>query len=546
MTTIGVLCMEGEEPFAREFFELFKTPWEFAQAGREYAALVSTRDDAAAANAALCILYAARETACDVIHGVEVAPAAPGRVIDCGALQLPIYGTLVTFQGQEQAHVYRVAGNCGVAGGEAGTGQRPVTLRVGYDLFQEIAFLLQQGQPADHALWPALELHIALLREWIVGAGLTLVEIPPAPWGSRFFACLTHDVDFAGIRRHRLDHTVWGFLYRAIFTSLRKWIRRECTLGSMWRNWMAVASLPLIYLGLLDDFWEHFDAYAEIDPALSTFFLIPFKQRAGECVSSPHASRRATRYDVDDVRDHVRDLAQRGFEIGLHGIDAWHSVECARQERARIVGVSGQSETGVRMHWLCFDAESPARLEQAGLNYDATSGYNETIGYKAGTMQVFKPLSASRLLELPLHIQDTALFYPRRMGLTETQAWAQCGSLLDSAARFGGVLTVSWHERSLAPERLWGGFYRRLLCELEARGARFISAGKAVHWFRARRALQFAECSITPDHVRLRLTRQDAHLDPPLLLRVHLPSPAGTRCVERACTGEPWVEIERV
>ena len=44
--------------------------------------------------------------------------------------------------------------------------------------------------------------------------------------------------------------------------------------------------------------------------------------------------------------------------------------------------------------------------------YDSTIGYNETVGYRAGTTQPYRPLAASRLLELPLHVMDTALFYP--------------------------------------------------------------------------------------------------------------------------------------
>ena len=39
------------------------------------------------------------------------------------------------------------------------------------------------------------------------------------------------------------------------------------------------------------------------------------------------------------------------------------------------------------MHWLYFDQNSPKTLENAGANYDSTVGYNETVGYRAGTAQ---------------------------------------------------------------------------------------------------------------------------------------------------------------
>jgi len=131
-------------------------------------------------------------------------------------------------------------------------------LRAGYDLFGEVAFLLTEGQPVENALIPTLELHISLLRDWIVSAGIPLVEIPPVPWGYRFIACLTHDVDFVGIRRHKLDHTFWGFVSRALFGSLVACIKGRSSLVRLTRNWLAVASLPLVYLGLLNDFWDQF------------------------------------------------------------------------------------------------------------------------------------------------------------------------------------------------------------------------------------------------------------------------------------------------
>ena len=147
--------------------------------------------------------------------------------------------------------------------------------------------------------------------------------------------------------------------------------------------------------------------------------------------------------------------------------------------------MTGAPATGVRMHWLYFDERAPRRLEDAGFAYDSTFGYNEAVGFRAGTLQVFKPITAQRLLELPLHVMDTALFYPSRLGLTAAAAWNVVVPLVDEAERHGGALTVNWHDRSLAPERLWGGFYLDLVDELKRRKAWFPTAAGAVAWFRA-------------------------------------------------------------
>ena len=143
----------------------------------------------------------------------------------------------------------------------------------------------------------------------------------------------------------------------------------------------------------------------------------------------------------------------------MHGIDAWRDSAKGRDERERIQEITGTAEIGVRMHWLYFDLQAPSMLEKAGFSYDSTAGYNETIGYRAGTTQVFKHLDVDRLLELPLHIMDTALFYPSYMNLSDEQARAAILPLTENVTKFGGVLTINWHDRSLGPERLWGDAY---------------------------------------------------------------------------------------
>ena len=180
-----------------------------------------------------------------------------------------------------------------------------------------------------------------------------------------------------------------------------------------------------------------------------------------------------------------------GCEVGLHGIDAWIDSSRGSEELEEIRRLTGASKVGVRMHWLYYDRESPQALEQAGAAYDSTIGYNGTVGYRAGTTQVYKPLEASRLLELPLHAMDTALFYPAHLGLSPREARAVLSGMVDNAVRFGGCLTINWHDRSIAPERLWDGCYRDLLQELKSRGAWFATAGQAASWFQKRRSAAF-------------------------------------------------------
>jgi hypothetical protein len=204
----------------------------------------------------------------------------------------------------------------------------------------------------------------------------------------------------------------------------------------------------------------------------------------------------------------------------VHGIDAWHDADRGRAESARIAAVTGHTHIGVRMHWLLQDAGTPRVLEEAGYAYDATCGYNETVGYRAGTTQVFRPLGARTLLELPLHIQDGALFYPERLDLADAAAERRCDAMIAHARQAGGALTVLWHDRSHGPERFWGPFYVQLLERLRAAAPWFATASQAVAWFRARRAVRFESADVGHG-TRVRIRGGGRLVDPPLTVRIH-------------------------
>ncbi|MFA6226286.1 MAG: hypothetical protein WC620_08995 [Methanoregula sp.] len=72
--------------------------------------------------------------------------------------------------------------------------------------------------------------------------------------------------------------------------------------------------------------------------------------------------------------------------------------------------LAGDDSVGNRTHWLLFDRNSWKKLDDAGYTYDTTFGYNDDAGFRAGTLQVCHPEGCSKLLELPLHIQDIGLF----------------------------------------------------------------------------------------------------------------------------------------
>jgi len=380
-----------------------------------------------------------------------------------------------------------------------------------------------------------------------VGCGIPLVEIPPLPDGYPFIACLTHDVDHASIRRHKFDHTMFGFLYRATLGSLFNVVRGRLPWRKMFTNWAAAAKLPFIYFGIAKDIWLQFDRYVEIEKGNpSTFFVLPFEGDPGRSSKGRAPRARASRYDVSHIASKIPRLTSAGCEIGLHGIDAWLDSSKGREEAKRITRFSGKETAGVRMHWLYWSEDSPAILEDGGFPYDSTVGYNDAIGYRACTSQVYKPLQASRILELPLHVMDTALFYPNRLDLSPREARKHVSSILDNAARLGGAITINWHDRSIAPERLWDDFYVELLNDLEARGAWFATATQAVSWFRKRRSVVFEDVQFDSGALHVKVSASGGDKLAGLRLRIHKPrdSKLFAECPDNQTTGHVDISLD--
>ncbi len=470
---ITVISSKADEEVVREFFELFKTPWQFYREDSHSEVLLCSGSPLPETSAKLVFVYGAQvvenyDREQGVLHG-NIRSSCVLRFLD---EKIPIHGNYRAFQLAENCLLTEDVSRECIAFESKQPSQ--VIIRIGFDLFAEVRHLLESGQLADYASIPTLELHISFLRETMLNHSIAVVEIPPVPAGYTFIACLTHDVDHARVRYHKWDRAIVGFLFRALCASPIDFFRGRRRLTQVAASWKAVLALPFVYQGWAKDFWDQFAHYLEIERELaSTFFFIPLKNHPGVDANDRQDAKRGARYGLDDVADDIKRLRAAGREIAVHGIDAWRDSKQGQAEREAIRRYTDSDELGVRMHWLFFAPNSAAALEAAGFSYDSTIGYNNAVGYRAGTTQVFKPWQTRHLLELPMHIMDTALFFPSHMHLSEEDARSVIAPLVFNASRYGGVLTINWHDRSLGPERLWDQSYVDLInyCAQAMRGS---------------------------------------------------------------------------
>jgi hypothetical protein len=465
-----------------------------------------------------------------------------GAVLSHDGQKIPLYGNAASFSANQFFALKEDVTNEPMAF-LSNSGQRQI-LRIGYDLFQEVRLLLTVGQPPANAGKATLERHIALLRDFITRSGLPLIEIPPVPDGYGFMVCLTHDLDHPVLRNHCCDHTMFGFLHRAIIGSFINICRGRKSARDFCRNWLAAAKLPFVYLGMAKDPWRGFDRYLEIEAGLgATYFVIPKKNYPGRSANGNGPALRAARYTVEDIKPELEKAVLNGNEVALHGLDAWLDSAKANEERGEVSRSVGATKAGVRMHWLFFDGKSPAVLDRAGFLYDSSFGYNETVGYRAGTAQAYRPPGCENLLELPLLIMDTALFYPSHLNLNDEDARKVASLFVEEIGQFGGALTINWHDRSIAPERLWEDFYRKLIAELKIKQAWFPTATDAVSWFKKRRSVTFGSIKMENGVVRMNVSAKEEPALPGLRVRVHKPRAQSLSEAVRSNSSAKYVDI---
>jgi hypothetical protein len=521
---IGVIAPSSQHEDVLEFFELFKTRWEFFSPTGYYEVLLCSGKSPinVPIGVKLVVVYSASLLVSDV-DGIKSTPPddCNGRLYRCCKSCIPIYGESVTFTATKSSELQQIDEKRTLI--KLRTWNDSIYARIGYDLFGELHKLLAEGQPAIRAAIPTAELHIALFRQLVLYSGAGLIEIPPIPDSYAFTACLTHDIDQPSLRMHKFDHTMLGFLCRALVVTSIDVLRGRRSIHELWQNWRSALSLPFVHLGWISDPWLRFDQYFAIEGnARSTFYVIPQKGNPGQCNGKVAPKMRAAPYAVTDIADPLRTLASNGCEIALHGIDAWWDEKLAREEIHVLGDLATNYPIGVRMHWLYFDKHTFEILEKVGIDYDSTMGYNETVGFRSGTMQVYSPAGVHRLMELPLHIMDTALFMASHLNLSANEARKHVDALLDLVNCFGGVITINWHDRSISPERLWKVYYTNLLDELRRRKAWLTSAANVVAWFRSRRSAQFEHIYWEEQGVRLRINATTADYLPGLVLHIYM------------------------
>jgi peptidoglycan/xylan/chitin deacetylase (PgdA/CDA1 family) len=305
---------------------------------------------------------------------------------------------------------------------------------------------------------------------------------------------LTHDIDVLSLKELPLfGKTFWGFIYRCLVVNFQRFVTGRLKLVEYLESVKYALFSPFIKLGLVTDPWkESLRVMLDIEKkygVCSTLFFIPYPRRPGHTpdgVSAP--SNRAAHYNLYAYKTLLLTLEREGWEVGIHGIDAYRNIESAREELSIFKELlPNKNNFGIRMHWLYHKGEETWKiLDEVGYTYDATYGWNDKIGYPGNQYYPFIPECAKELLVLPLNIQDGALLSEQYQNLSNIEAWNEIQGVLEKARAKKAVVTVLWHNNSFVAPRYWGWLYEKIIQRAKNDGARIMRAIDLIDEFKRR------------------------------------------------------------
>lgn len=278
------------------------------------------------------------------------------------------------------------------------------------------------------------------------------------PEGNKFAVCLTHDIDAVYLSKLGIIRGAAKLLIQQQTKSAFKYLFYN--INKRWNPWWNFKEIMA-----LEDKYD----------AKSSFYFLALDKED-----------RDFNFKIEDLRHEIGNIADKGWEVGLHGgHGAYNNLDKIKEEKKRLEKVLGKKIIGYRNHYLRFKVPHTwALLEKAGFKYDATFGYADMVGFRNGMCHPFKPFNLNTseemdILEIPLTIMDGTLF--DYMKLDMEGAWEITKMLIDTVEKYNGVITILWHNTYIADENL--KFYEMILNYCYEKGAWMTSGEEIWMWW---------------------------------------------------------------
>jgi len=157
------------------------------------------------------------------------------------------------------------------------------------------------------------------------------------------------------------------------------------------------------------------------------------------------------------VRDMIFAFRDSGVELGIHpSYQSFDSHAAFQNEVSALKEILQQDLVGGRQDFLRWKPETWSVWEAEGIAYDASVGFADHIGFRAGTCHPYRPWLVDHgreadLLEIPLIAMDSTLL--SYMRVSEEEALQKTRQCIARCRAVGGVFTLLWHNTRIMNPR---------------------------------------------------------------------------------------------
>ncbi len=309
----------------------------------------------------------------------------------------------------------------------------------------------------DFTETPVVDVYCELLQKMLELFLVEFMRITTWHDDKRFAVSISHDVDY------------WDF-----------WTKEH-------RSFVLRYNLKRIFKQPLNAIYKAFshtiDKQLTSDPYKRMKHLVKKEEQRGVIptyfllTKSDFKDTRMNYFGNPDYRKDINNLLGK-CDIALHGSPESAFHENILQKEWDSIKSGGYDAIGYRAHTLSFHYQQTFTiLEKLGICYDATLGYWEHIGFRAGVSFPFYPFNIAenrpfRVLEIPLIVMDTTLLSTKAMNLTTIQAFRRIKRLIHRANLFKSHISILWHNTTFDPVDFpgWGPLYWKIIREVKHQG----------------------------------------------------------------------------
>ena len=221
-----------------------------------------------------------------------------------------------------------------------------------------------------------------------------------------------------------------------------------------------------------------------------------------------------------------------GHEIGLHSSRfIFDRPEDYFREKNKLETIIDREIKGVRQHYLRILFPDGWRyLNAAGFQYDSSCGYNNGIGFRAGTSFPFNirfpELSdSSELYEVPIFLMDYPWIVPQA---TFEENWSKFEDQMILLKKTGGLANLLWHPNNIA-ENTYRDYWDKMISWIGQGDLYLDSLENILQWWKSRSAVELTHLSVDKAQFNFELN-SDARIEN---LTLEILSPKALNLVQR-------------